>query len=347
MMKIISPLFWLLRGILAAVVFAVLVCLWLAQIVLFIPLLIYAQVGCRDQCVADLPRPVRSGAPADALVFDRLMDVSKLQGCNTRNTQFRWQIFQAAIVKVKESMALGETPRALDFGAGCLRDTYELAQMGFKVSASDLNETGMEVGFKFYDWSSVTYPPQCVHGRIETALAKEKFHVITSFDVVEHLHEPTAVLGFLLEHLTEAGVILITVPNRRTLGERVGRFRHCLRTMRGHQDLSGVPHVQFRTPSEWSDFFQSQSFRVLDHDMAIGALVNDAWAATYGLPCRIFIEPVVRKLAKTLDFSYQKFRFERIFYPAWLMQPMRRLDDKLKPYLKWQWAWNLFVLGPT
>src|SRR5206468_441943 len=75
-------------------------------------------------------------APAGAIIFDRRRDVSKLLGCNTRNVQFRWDIFSRWIATLLQHRA---EPTALDLGAGSLRDTYELTTLGVKVDALDLN----------------------------------------------------------------------------------------------------------------------------------------------------------------------------------------------------------------
>ncbi len=344
MKSAVSAVIWSVRTLVALAVLGVLICLWIVQFLLFTPLLLCA-LFLRDRAfTAGEPVPAASGYAPASLVFDRLLDASKLYGCNTRSVRYRWTVFLEALDAIKSARPPGEVPRALDFGAGTLRDTYELARMGFQVSASDLNEAGMAEGLKFYDWNSVPHKPVCLSGPLESLLGDATFHVMTSFDVIEHLFDPAGVLAHLHRHLTPDGMLLITVPNRRTIGERVGRLRHWLRVKRGKPDYSGVPHVQFRTPREWRAFFESHGFRVHRHDMTIGALVNDVWAGFYGLPIRIFIEPVVRKIAALCGFSYSKFRFEKIFYPAWLMRLVDRLDEKLKPALAGQWAWNLFVL---
>ena len=335
---------WILRVPLAILVFCLLVCMWVVQLAVFLPLLIWATFRRDRKFGFAAPAPVPSGYAAEGIVFDRLLDASKLYGCNTRNVPFRWSLFLTALESLRAGNTGGEVLRALDFGAGSMRDSYELARMGFQVTASDLNESAMREGMKFYDWNSVAHPPVTVSGPLETALGESSFHVITSFDVIEHLFEPAVVVEQLRRHLTADGMILITVPNRRTLGERVGRIRQWLRMQRGRPDYSGVPHVQFRTPGEWKAFFESVGLKVQAHDMAIGALVNDGWASLYGLPVRIFIEPVVRKAAVIFGFSYTKFRFEKIFYPRWLMRLVNRLDETCKPLLRGQWAWNLFVL---
>ena len=110
--------FWLIRLLLALMVLCTLACLWAVQLVVFLPLLIWASL-CRDKKFAFAePAPVPSGYAPESIVFDRLLDASKLYGCNTRNVPFRWAIFLSALEFVKASRPNDELPRALDFGAG-------------------------------------------------------------------------------------------------------------------------------------------------------------------------------------------------------------------------------------
>ena len=65
--------------------------------------------------------------------FDRSRDVPKLVGCNTRNVPYRWAIYERH---------LGSVPldsNVLDFGAGSLRETFDLAERGYRVTAVDLD----------------------------------------------------------------------------------------------------------------------------------------------------------------------------------------------------------------
>src|SRR5712664_3251996 len=52
--------------------------------------------------------------------FDRSQDVSKLEGCNTRSIEYRWDLF------TKELQSIPRGGEVLDFGAGSLRDSFEL-----------------------------------------------------------------------------------------------------------------------------------------------------------------------------------------------------------------------------
>lgn len=59
--------------------------------------------------------------------FDRTDDVSKLDGCNTRNVEYRWDVFAKELANVPRGS------EALDFGAGSLRDSFELTKRGYNV----------------------------------------------------------------------------------------------------------------------------------------------------------------------------------------------------------------------
>ena len=89
------------------------------------------------------------------MIFDRRHDVSKLYGCNTRNVQYRWNLFAARIEELRKQF---DAPHALDFGAGSLRDSYELARLGFSVTSVDLDPKLMQRYYQSYDWSTARYP---------------------------------------------------------------------------------------------------------------------------------------------------------------------------------------------
>ncbi len=232
---------------------------------------------------------------------------------------------------------------ALDFGAGSLRDSYELAGLGFKVCSCDLNRAAMEEGHRFFDWSATSGAPAIVDFD-SLGDQKNRVSAITAFDVIEHLHEPGPFLASFRNMLAPQGVLLVTVPNRLALMERFYRRNHLIRLKKGIIDRTGVPHVQFRTPSEWRDYFSAAGFSVVRHEMGIGFFVNDVWHAVYAIPIRFVIEPVLVRVARTVGLQYRPYGFEKLFYPAWLMRWVDRLDQSTAARLKHRWAWNLFVL---
>jgi SAM-dependent methyltransferase len=333
------------RGICAPAILVILPCVWIIQLVLFTPFLFLALFLPRRTRRFQEPTPSNNGYRPQQFVFDRLFDVSKLYGCNTRNVRYRWTIFLEAVQVIKNRVARDRSLVALDFGAGSLRDTYELARLGFRVTANDLNADAVQEGIKFYDWSTVSHRPSITIGPLAGHGAAERYDMITAFDVIEHLDFPEEVLRIFRERLEGDGMILVTVPNRRSLWERIYRRAHKRRQKRGLvHEIPGMPHVQFRTPAEWESFFCAQGFIIYRHDMAIGVLVNDCWAGFYSLLATIFIEPILVRVAAKLDLVYRRRSFQELFYPSRLMDLVDRLDVALKPVLHHWWGWNLFVL---
>src|SRR3979411_2459982 len=147
--------------------------------------------------------------------FDRIEDVSKLVGCNTRNVEYRWTIFHDNL----GSISAGSN--VLDFGAGSLRDSYELAVRGYNVTSVDMDEKLLSSYSDEYEWPSNGKNRRLVSGADPfdslTKLGSEKFSLISCFDVLEHLVDPVTVLKLLRSHMTTDGKMFITVPNGRTL----------------------------------------------------------------------------------------------------------------------------------
>jgi 2-polyprenyl-3-methyl-5-hydroxy-6-metoxy-1,4-benzoquinol methylase len=281
--------------------------------------------------------------PAGAIVFDRRRDVSKLEGCNTRNVQFRWSVFSIWTARL---LGRRPAPVALDLGAGSLRDTYELALRGINVDALDLNGEQLRESWEAYDWKHVRCEPRLMTGRLADAtLNQDAYDLVLAFDVIEHLTDLEANMARLLRAMAPDGLLFVTVPNRRAAFERLFRLFYRRRLARGIVDTSGVSHVTFNSPMEWRETFRQSGFTVLDHDMAIGFLVNDVWQATFGVPMRTFVDPVIQQWCARLGLPYCAGAIERWLYPRWWMRFVNELDEALKPLARPLWGWNLMVLS--
>lgn len=95
--------------------------------------------------------------------------------------------------------------RVLDFGCGNGAFLLKARNVAFDVRGVEL-ETRLQPFFKekkLHVWNSV-----------ESALASgEKFDIITSFHVFEHLEDPKAMLRALSNLLTDSGEIILEVPS--------------------------------------------------------------------------------------------------------------------------------------
>jgi 2-polyprenyl-3-methyl-5-hydroxy-6-metoxy-1,4-benzoquinol methylase len=262
--------------------------------------------------------------------FDRTKDIPKILGVHSRNVEYHWSIFEQFLTKLPQGSAV------LDFGAGSLCETYEMACRGYKVMAIDLNEETLRAYQLDYDWSSVAHQPEIVAGTADT-LQGRKFSLITAFDVFEHLEEPSQMLEKMLGLLQPGGFLFCSVPNRRSLFEIMLRINWKVGLARGRVFPAGEPHIQFKSPEEWRAFFSDGTgFRILDHQMAIGFFVN-TWAALSSIPA-IIVRRLRRRKVRNRD-GYGLFASKRV------MGVLDALDRKTNKALKGLSAWNLIVLG--
>jgi SAM-dependent methyltransferase len=269
-----------------------------------------------------------------ALTFDRTSDVSKLEGCNTRGIAYRWDIFQRWLRYIPPGSS------ALDFGAGSLRESFDLIQRGFCVTSVDNDISVLEAYKAKYQW------PEAVHEVVaapdlESALAKlgnRKFALILCFDVLEHLADPVPTLKEFARWLDEDGLLFVTVPNGRTLFELAFRINLMLANMTGRSFRPGEPHLQMNSPSRWRTLLSRGGFKILEHDMQIGFFANTA-AALIQLPL-LLGGRFARKLGVKVDAEALAARL----YGGPQARLMDLLDRRTKPLLNGFYGWNLFVL---
>ena len=266
--------------------------------------------------------------------FDRTKDVAKLFGCNTRNVSYRWSIFTRYLNQIPKQS------RVLDFGAGSLRESYELSLRGFNVVSFDLNEATMKAYYADYDWTGCAVPPTLVAGNDISQIAGEQFSLITAFDVFEHLNEPKELLTPLIESLSANGMIFCTVPNRRTLFEILSRIKWKAGLALGHKFNPGEPHIQFNSPEEWRELFESAGLKVLDHEMAIGFFVN-TWAS--------FVSMITLPVRRSANLLFRrKVEIDRLggaLAGPRVMSVLNALDRRTEKLLQGLYGWNLFVLS--
>ena len=339
------------RVVWAAVVLFAVGLMWIVLFLLFLPFLLIAEVvrlikrepttsDISDRSVATVESASEESVP---LIFDRRTDISKLYGCNTRNVRYRWTLFENRLGLLKDEF---EAPVALDFGAGSLRDSYELAQRGFKVNSFDLNEIVLNRYFESYDWTRTPSKPVLSSGSLADLTnqhAPASVHLVIAFDVIEHLQDPASYVQAFSKILSPEGFLFTIVPNRRSLFERYFKRSLAWQMKRGVVPEPGVPHIQFRSPEEWNQFFQANGFRIVDRDMTIGHFVNDWWNGLLSIPLRTFVYPVLQVIAYHGKFELNAGRLEAALCPPWLMERVNTLDQALKKWLICCFGWNLIV----
>src|SRR5262249_38277143 len=141
----------------------------------------------------------------------------------------------------------------------------------------------------------------------------------------------------------ERGLFFTIVPNRKSIFERYFRYSIGRRRAKGLSWTPGVPRVQFKSPDEWEQFFETNGFKIVEHQMAIGFLVNDCWNGLLGLPLRVFVCPVLDTLAYFARLNFNARRFEEAFSPGWLMRRVDVIDERFRKPLSGRYGWNLIV----
>jgi len=230
--------------------------------------------------------------------------------------------------------------QVVDFGAGSLRETHDLAMRGFKVTAVDLDRDVLELYESKYDWQQAMHRLELYAGTLSGLLdhvGKERYGLVLALDVFEHLEHPQEVLAYLWDLLCDDGLLFCTVPNKFTLFELYYHFVVLMAALARKKMTPGVPHLQFKSSREWLAFFQNNGFRIVEHDMAIGFFVN-TWCALWAIPIRA-IGLIVRGFGYRVDVT----SFEKTFYPKWLMERINVCDGLTKRLLGGLYAWNLIV----
>jgi 2-polyprenyl-3-methyl-5-hydroxy-6-metoxy-1,4-benzoquinol methylase len=271
--------------------------------------------------------------------FDRTDDVSKLDGCNTRNVEYRWDLFS------KELETIPQGSETLDFGAGSLRDSFELAKRGYNVTSVDLDPDLLSSYQADYDWPTNGTARNIVTGKdlaeCLSQIENTQFSLIISFDVLEHLEDPTTVLRKLRPLLTSNGRFFITVPNGRTLFELW--FRLILTTSRIFKKKlrPGEPHLQRNSPERWKGILNEAGYRVLSHEMQIGFFVNTA-SALVQIPLYS-----LARLVRALGFSFPAEKIQETICSEKVMASLNKFDEKTRRHLSGLYGWNLFVATPA
>lgn len=270
-----------------------------------------------------------------ALTFDRSQDVSKLEGCNTRGIAYRWDIFATYLA------VFSPNNEVLDFGAGSLRESFDLVQRGFSVTSVDVNAETLDAYKRKYTWPSNGRHRCIANLDLFAALEglSDQYALITAFDVLEHLPDPVSALRELAKHLRNDGLMFVTVPNGLTLFELAFRTDLILARATGRELQPGEPHLQWNSPSQWKRLIGLSGLSVVDHEMQIGVFANTV-AALIQLPL-VIGGRVARKLGIQNDALGLA---ERIIDSGPQTRALEFLDRHTRPLLQGLYGWNLFVL---
>ncbi|QJU59537.1 bifunctional 2-polyprenyl-6-hydroxyphenol methylase/3-demethylubiquinol 3-O-methyltransferase UbiG [Sphingomonas sp. AP4-R1] len=151
-----------------------------------------------------------------------------------------------------------EGRRALDVGCGAGLLSEPLARLGAQVTGLDAAAENVAVARAHAAGQGLAIEYR--HGGIE-GLAGERYDLIVSMEVIEHVADPAAFVGGIARALAPGGLVLLSTPNRTplsrlaliTLGEGLGMVP------KGTHDWS-----KFLTPDELSALLEAAGLTVID-----------------------------------------------------------------------------------
>jgi glycosyltransferase involved in cell wall biosynthesis/2-polyprenyl-3-methyl-5-hydroxy-6-metoxy-1,4-benzoquinol methylase len=161
--------------------------------------------------------------------------------------------------------------RILDIGCGRGNIALPLASLGYAVTGVDYDEDSIR--FARDVASDLRDRPQFYVGSLEK-IHGERFDVIVASEVLEHQKDPLAFLKELESLLNPNGLLLLSVPNGKSLEERIRKFtthtklgnaikRFLKRGIahEGVQSAASHPHEQFFSWKELRDLLYADGWK--------------------------------------------------------------------------------------
>lgn len=116
--------------------------------------------------------------------------------------------------------------------------------------------TGLEYDERLLHETQQRAPNARLHqGNAESfALGLNQYDLIVSFQVIEHLYNPAAMLDNVKAHLKPGGIFLVTTPNLSGVGAQLMKHR-----WHGYRD----DHVSLKHKDDWDVLIKSHGFKSL------------------------------------------------------------------------------------
>lgn len=175
--------------------------------------------------------------------------------------------------------------RALDVGCGAGLLCEPLARLGAGVTGIDAAPENIAAARVHAGQSglSIDYRAGSVEG-----LAGERFDLVTSLEVIEHVTDPAAFIGGLARALAEEGLMILSTPNRTALS------RLALITIgEGTRQIPRGTHhwSKFLTPVELTELIEGAGLKVID-TRGLGFSVAKGFVLSHDLKLDYFVAAV-------------------------------------------------------
>jgi SAM-dependent methyltransferase len=157
---------------------------------------------------------------------------------------FRWRYILSAIKRYAAA------PKLLDVGAG---NGYfvHLARTEFGLLAD-----GLEISAAEADYARATFGIDLIRG--DLAGVRDRYDLVTSFNVLEHVKEPVALLQSMTERLAPGGLLVITTPNPTCIHRR-------LRGLNKWNMVCPPHHINLFTRTALEELLSRAGFDVLEY----------------------------------------------------------------------------------
>jgi SAM-dependent methyltransferase len=195
-----------------------------------------------DRCGLCQQRPMPTKRFLDRLYSTSMyrgLYLGRLRATQSDNEEEVWKARDHAAYI--DTLPLPDAPRVLDFGSATGDFLVKL-----KERRPGAHIVGIEPGTNF----SHLYARRLdgLYGSLEELPADAEFDLITSWHVLEHLHDPVTTLAALRKHLAPTGLIAIEVPNLEKIGKNPRGFH--------------VGHLYYFTPTTLTKAFENAGYRV-------------------------------------------------------------------------------------
>ena len=157
---------------------------------------------------------------------------------------FRWRYILGTLRRYAVA------PKLLDVGAGNGYFVY-LARTEFGLRAD-----GLEISAAEADYARNTFGIELLRG--ELATLTQHYDVVTSFNVVEHVKEPTRLITEMGERLLSGGYLLLTTPNPSCIHRRLQGLNHWNMVCPPH-------HINLFTRVALEEMLTDRSFEILEY----------------------------------------------------------------------------------